>query len=382
MIRPTYQTLQALADLLPVRRRRHRPLRHRRADAARCCISARELNSSELPSQSWVNEHLVYTHGYGVGRRRRATRPTSDGDPDFLRQRHPVPKDDAIDARRQGRARSTSARTSPGYAIVDAKQQEFDYPHQGSGATRTTRYTGDDGVELSNILRARRVRAALQRPQPADLRPDHGDVEDPATSATSATGSRSSRRSSTSTPTRTRSIADGKVVWVLDGYTTTDQYPYSQSTSRAGGHRARPPVQLRAQLGEGDGRRLRRHGQVLRDRPGRPGHPAYQKAFPDLFSPIGEMPRGAASAPALPGGPVPRPDGRRSRKYHVTETRALLPGQRALAALARPGSGRARPAHAREPDRRHDHATDRAAPSSRRRRAAHGPVLPATSASR
>ena len=32
------------------------------------CIAARELNSADLPTQSWVNQHIVYTHGYGVGR--------------------------------------------------------------------------------------------------------------------------------------------------------------------------------------------------------------------------------------------------------------------------------------------------------------------------
>ena len=76
------------ADLLPDQRRRRRPLHHRQPDDAGCCL-VREVNSSELPSQSWINEHLVYTHGYGV-----VASPTNTAADRRLavvrRQRHPA----------------------------------------------------------------------------------------------------------------------------------------------------------------------------------------------------------------------------------------------------------------------------------------------------
>ena len=83
-------------------------------------------------------------------------------------------------------------------------------------------------------------------------------------------------------------LVGGRVQWVVDLYTTTSRYPYAQmadtdqvSSSSGLNHR----LQLRAQLGQGHGRRLRRHRHLLRD--GRPDDPiidAYRDAFPDLFT--------------------------------------------------------------------------------------------------
>ena len=67
-------------------------------------------------------------------------------------------------------------------------------------------------------------------------------------------------------------------LWVLDGYTTTSMYPYSQSTS--GEQRALEQLQLRAQLGQGNGRRVRRHRHLLRVRPEGPDHPGVAQGLP------------------------------------------------------------------------------------------------------
>ena len=71
------------ADLLPDRRRRRRPLPRRRQDPRQVLIAARGLNSADLPSQSFVNRHIVYTHGYGVVASP-SNQADSDGNPSFL----------------------------------------------------------------------------------------------------------------------------------------------------------------------------------------------------------------------------------------------------------------------------------------------------------
>ena len=90
-------------------------------------LSAREISQGELPSQSWVNQHLVYTHGYGI-----IASPTNvaaqDGNPDFLLSGIPVPKDAPITLNQPD---LYFGEHQPGYALVDAKQREFDYSRPG-----------------------------------------------------------------------------------------------------------------------------------------------------------------------------------------------------------------------------------------------------------
>ena len=109
-------------------------------------LSAREISQGELPSQSWVNQHLVYTHGYGI-----IASPTNvsaqDGRPRLPPQWDP--RAEGRSDRRSRPARLVLRRAPAGYALVDAKQREFDYPRQG-GADATTRYKGKDGVKLVN----------------------------------------------------------------------------------------------------------------------------------------------------------------------------------------------------------------------------------------
>ena len=68
-------------------------------------------------------------------------------------------------------------------------------------------------------------------------------------------------------------ITNGRLVWVIDGYTTSSRYPYAENADNdelAAGSGLRPHLQLRAELGEGRRRRLRRHRHLLRRRSERP----------------------------------------------------------------------------------------------------------------
>jgi uncharacterized membrane protein (UPF0182 family) len=86
---------------------------------------------------------------------------------------------------------------------------------------------------------------------------------------------------------------DGRVVWVIDGYTTSSRYPYAQNAdlvAARGGSRSQQPAQLRAQQREGRRRCLRRLVTLYVNDPNDPVLQVWQSAFPDLFSDQADMP--------------------------------------------------------------------------------------------
>jgi uncharacterized membrane protein (UPF0182 family) len=184
-------------------------------------ISARELNIDGIPSQSWVNQHLVYTHGYGA-----VITPSSAVEPDGkpalrLKDLPPVgtPKIDQP-AIYYGQVMS-------GYAIVKTNQREIDYT-ESDGTNHTTEYNGDGGVKIDSFLR----RAALS------LR--FGDIN-PLISSFVTSESRAIYVRDIDERVRKAApflrfdsdpypvIYQGKIQWIYDAYTTTSRYPYSQA---------------------------------------------------------------------------------------------------------------------------------------------------------
>ena len=184
-------------------------------------ISARELNIDGIPSQSWVNQHLVYTHGYGA-----VLTPSSAVEPDGkpalrLKDLPPVgsPKIDQP-AIYYGQVMS-------GYAIVNTNQREIDYS-ESDGTNHTTEYNGDGGVKIDSFLR----RAALS------LR--FGDIN-PLISSFVTSESRAIYVRDIDERVRKAApflrfdsdpypiIYQGKIQWIYDAYTTTSRYPYSQA---------------------------------------------------------------------------------------------------------------------------------------------------------
>ena len=132
-------------------------------------------------------------------------------------------------------------------------------------------------------------------------------------------------------------IVDGKTIWILDGYTTSDQYPYSQSVTGTGGL-------------AGDHKYVRNSVKVTVDAyqgtvkfyvidPDDPIIQAYEKAFPDLFTPFDRMPPALRKHLRYPED-LFKLQSNVFSKYHVVEPPPLLHRERALAALARPERGR------------------------------------------
>jgi len=248
--------------------------------------SLREVDGTSLPTQSWINEKIVYTHGYGVIASP-MNRANEDG-PNFFARDIPV-EDLGIGVSAVG-AQVYFGEQQGGYVIVGAKQPEFNYPQQGVRDS-LTRYKGADGVRLSSFLR--RAAFALR----------FSDVNLLVSGQI---------RSDTSKIIMFRSIrdrveklapflhldhdpypvvVDGRVKWVLDAYTTSSKYPYSQYIEGVGGITGRfnyvrnsVKVVVDAYNGTVD-------FYVIK--PGRdPIIQAWSEAFPDLFDRFADMPDG------------------------------------------------------------------------------------------
>jgi uncharacterized membrane protein (UPF0182 family) len=208
-------------------------------------IAARELNVDGLPDEqkNWNNLHAVYTHGYGVvaayGNQRNAQgQPVNnDGEPAFAEEDIP-PRGELTDMTKDGyRGQIYFGENSPEYSIVGkregGKDIELDIPQgneESAGQPRTNTYSGKDGVGVGSLFR--KLLYAVKFNEPNFLLSSR--VHDNS----KVLYDRSPReRVMKVAPWLTvdndvlPAVVDGKIVWILDGYTTTDRYPLSQKRS-------------------------------------------------------------------------------------------------------------------------------------------------------
>ncbi|QTE30025.1 UPF0182 family membrane protein [Pengzhenrongella sicca] len=194
-------------------------------------IAVRELNLAGLgdSARNWVNDHTVYTHGFGVVAAYGNT-TSVDGQPAYFEGGIP-----SVGELGEYEPRIYFGQSSPTYSIVGAPDEstdwELDYPDDASGGQKNTTFPTQDinaGPSLGNPF----VKAlyALK----------FGDEEllfsDRVTSESQILYDRDPRqRVEKVAPYLTidgrvyPAVVDGKVVWIVDGYTTSDGYPYSSS---------------------------------------------------------------------------------------------------------------------------------------------------------
>jgi uncharacterized protein len=297
-------------------------------------IAARGLNSADLPSQSFVNRHIIYTHGYGVVASP-SNQATADGSPGFyLRD---IPTDTVPNGIELGDGKASQiyfAENLGSYVLVNAKSQEFNYQTAGR-SDRFTRYRGDDGVELSNIIR--RAAFALRF---GDINPL---ISGQVTGDTKVLLERDIRDRVEKLAPFLEFDADpypvalgDKTVWVLDGYTTSSMYPYSQSTSGAGGlssdfNYVRNSVKATVDAYEGTVTFYvwDEEDPVIR---------AWGKAFPDLFTDKQRMSEELRRHLRYPED-LFTVQSNTFGGYHVTESRRFYDGSAKWLISPDPGSG-------------------------------------------
>ncbi len=189
-------------------------------------LAERELNVEKLPdsSRNWINEKLVYTHGYGV-----TMNPvngfTSEGLPTLMLSNMPVQS--TVKGLNVTRPEIYFGLLTDNDVYVKTRQQEFDYP-QGQ-TNSVTSYQGTGGIELGGFLR--RVLLAFERDD-LDKLPFSDDVNN-----RSRLLMRRNIRESVATLAPFLTFDqdpyivvgdDGRLSWVMDAFTTSDSYPYSK----------------------------------------------------------------------------------------------------------------------------------------------------------
>ncbi|MDM7997861.1 MAG: UPF0182 family protein [Acidobacteriota bacterium] len=238
-------------------------------------ISPRELNSVSLPERNWINEHLSYTHGYGVALGP-VNRMTSEGLPVLLVK--DIPPVSAQPVFKVDRPEIYFGELSSSYAIVKTGQQEFDYP---SGETNVyTTYQGSGGVPVQSFFRkllfafyfrdANIVLSPLIQSESRFLY--HREIK---------------KRLSRVAPFLMLDqdpylvISEGRLYWIQDAYTVSGRYPYSTTTRGVGNYiRNSAKIVVDAYNGKIDMHVADPNDPILQ---------VYQKIFPGIFRPIAEL---------------------------------------------------------------------------------------------
>lgn len=243
-------------------------------------LAARELDQRNLQTKTWINKHLKYTHGYGI-----ALSPvnavTENGQPELLVKNIPPTTDVDLEIKKP---EIYFGESTNDYIIVNTDEMEFDYP-EGSD-NKETIYDGEAGVELRGInrllyaIKNKSIKILIS----SNVNPDsriimYRNINE-----------------------RIRKIApfieyddnpyivlnqdDGRLYWIIDGYTVSDRYPYSKPFSEEINlNYIRNSVKVVVDAYNGT---VKYYVFDERD----PLIQTYKKIFPDVFLDKAEMPSG------------------------------------------------------------------------------------------
>ena len=194
-------------------------------------VAVRELNIDGNPSRNWINDHLVYTHGFGFVAAY-GNQVDADGKPNFLVGDLPPTKGLGT-----FQPRVYFGENVPDYSIIGGKKSnepvEFDYPDDTSAnGQKNYTYTGQGGVPVGSTIN--KLLFAIKYGEQRIL------LSNLINADSKILYNRSPReRVAKVAPWLTLdgdpypAIVDGKITWIIDGYTTSAGYPYSRSTSLA-----------------------------------------------------------------------------------------------------------------------------------------------------
>ncbi len=245
-------------------------------------LSAREMIVDQLPQQAktWVNRHLIYTHGYGAALSL-VNKVNTEGLPDLLVK--DLPPSFIPDLKIERPEIYYGERTDD-YVLVKTKANEFDYPKGEKNVYAT--YTGNGGIPITSFLR--RIFFAIEFLDPQILFTNYLNDD-----SRIMYNRRVSSRVSSIAPFIDYDndpylvISQGKFYWIIDGYTTSNMYPYSiRSTPRFKNKRLnyiRNSVKVTVDAYTGDVRfyMIDKDDPIVK---------TYAAIFPDLFTPFEQMP--------------------------------------------------------------------------------------------
>ncbi len=234
-------------------------------------VSPREINRESMTT--WQNKHLRYTHGYGLAMSR-VNSVTEFGQPDFVMKDIPTVNTANINIENP---RIYFGESDNDYVIVNTDGGEFDYP---TGDTENTfNYNGTGGLKMTPF---NRVLFSIYEKNPKIL-------------MSSSITSESKIILNRNIVNRVQEIApfltydsdpyivvhDGRLVWMMDAYTTTDKYPFSEPNEGVNYIRNSVKVVVDAFNGNVDFYVTDENDPIIN---------CYLKIYKGLFKPMSEMP--------------------------------------------------------------------------------------------
>ena len=248
-------------------------------------LSTREIDDTKL-KDTWLNKHLKFTHGYGATLSR-VDAVTSNGQPDVMIKN--IPPESEVDEIQITRPEVYFGELSNDYIIVNTSEEEFDYPE--GDTNKYTKYEGTAGIKMtlpnrilfaikehnmkllvssniksdSKIIINRNVMDRVRKIMP------HLSYENDPYAV----------------------VADGRIYWMVDAYTTSRNYPYSEPFVDQGknvrpANYIRNSVKVVVDAYNGDV-----NFYIVDEKD--PIAKTFQKIYPNLFKPAEEMPEGLKS---------------------------------------------------------------------------------------
>jgi uncharacterized membrane protein (UPF0182 family) len=236
-------------------------------------IASREIDSKLLSPDTWQNTHMIYTHGYGVVMSK-VNAVTSEGQPDFVIKDMPIANSTDI---KLTNPRIYFGEQTDLYALVNTNVSEFDYPQGGSN--KVTNYDGKAGIKMNVI---NKILFAI----------NNGELNFLLSRDIKSTSKILINRNIVD---RVKTIApflsydqdpyvvvsEGKVYYMIDAYTTSTKYPYSQPQNGINYIRNSVKVVIDAYDGTTN---------YYMEDPTDPIVQTYAKIYPDFFKDISKIP--------------------------------------------------------------------------------------------
>lgn len=272
-------------------------------------LSAREINEEKI-SSTWLNTHIKYTHGYGITMSRVDT-VTSSGQPDVIIKN--IPPESSVEEFDITQPEIYFGELSNDYIIVKTDEKEFDYPDGNNNKYVT--YAGNAGIKLSffnkllfsiregsmkllvssNVNSNSRIvinRNIMDRVK--TIMPYLSYGEDPYIVT-----------------------VNGKLYWMLDAYTTSSNYPYSEPYTDESGttNYIRNSIKVVVDAYNGDVSYY-----IVDDED--PIAQTYKSIYPSLFKDIDQMPEGLKEHIRYPNELFEK-QAKMYTKYHMNEAKVF-----------------------------------------------------------
>ncbi|NLG33162.1 MAG: UPF0182 family protein, partial [Syntrophomonadaceae bacterium] len=242
-------------------------------------LSAREFDSDSLTEKTWINQRLMYTHGYGV-LMSPVNEVAEEGFPEFFIKDIPPKSSSNLEIKRP---EIYFGEITDNYVMVNTEQKEFDYP-MGTENVWTT-YEGNAGIKINSFFR--RLLLAWE-------------LKDYKMILSSDITNESQVLIYRNIMERIGKIApylgfdsdpyivlndDGRLYWILDAYTYSNRYPYSQPFDERKNNYIRNSVKITCDAYTGD---MQFYVADETD----PIIKTFTQIFPQVYKPLSSMPEG------------------------------------------------------------------------------------------